>query len=160
VRLWDQQAERRQHIGFFATEETAARAYDYAAVQARGPGVKRNFPTEVISGPPANDRTTWHEDMQAQDGGPSKYIGVCRHPGSSCRAWGHARLWDPQTQRKHHIGFFSNEEAAARAYDYAAVQANGRDAKRNFPSNVLPDSIDDIPVAPESIGQQGIWHLC
>jgi hypothetical protein len=34
------------------TEEDAARAYDCAAVQACGPGAKRNFPGEAIGDPP------------------------------------------------------------------------------------------------------------
>jgi hypothetical protein len=49
VHLKDQQPKRRRHVGYFASEEDAARAYDCAAVQMNGPGVKRNFPGEAIS---------------------------------------------------------------------------------------------------------------
>jgi hypothetical protein len=31
------------------SQEDAARAYDYAAVQAHGPGAERNFPGEAIN---------------------------------------------------------------------------------------------------------------
>jgi hypothetical protein len=40
---------------------------------------------------------------------------------------------DPTTKRNLHVGSYSSEEDAARAYDCAAVQAHGPDAKRNFP---------------------------
>jgi hypothetical protein len=53
VRMTDPQTKRRQNIGYYASEEDAARAYDCAAVQAHGPGVERNFPGEAISEPPA-----------------------------------------------------------------------------------------------------------
>ncbi|KAG1664310.1 hypothetical protein FOA52_005708 [Chlamydomonas sp. UWO 241] len=49
VKLWEPQTKRLRHIGHFACEEDAARAYDCAAVQAHGPGTKRNFPGEAIS---------------------------------------------------------------------------------------------------------------
>jgi hypothetical protein len=52
VQLWDPQTKRSRKIGQFASEEEdAARAYDCAAVQARGPGAKRNFPDETIIEP-------------------------------------------------------------------------------------------------------------
>jgi hypothetical protein len=53
VQLWDPLTKRRQHIGYFATEEDAARAYDCAAVPVLGQSAKRNFPGETISELPA-----------------------------------------------------------------------------------------------------------
>jgi hypothetical protein len=52
AQLTDPQTKRSQHIGSYASEEVAARAYDCAAVQAHGPCDKRNFPGEAISEPP------------------------------------------------------------------------------------------------------------
>jgi hypothetical protein len=49
VRLWDPQTKSERQIGRYACEEDAARAYDDAAVQAHGPGARRNFPGEDIS---------------------------------------------------------------------------------------------------------------
>jgi hypothetical protein len=51
VKLADPQTKRQRSFGYFASEEDAARAYDCAAVQAHGPGAKRNFPLpgEAIS---------------------------------------------------------------------------------------------------------------
>jgi hypothetical protein len=52
VQMRDSQTKR--YIGSFASEEDAARAYDRAAVEARGPDTKRNFPAEDISEPPVS----------------------------------------------------------------------------------------------------------
>jgi hypothetical protein len=49
VRLTDPQTKRTRHVGRYASEEDAARAYDCAAVQAHGPGAKRNFPGETTA---------------------------------------------------------------------------------------------------------------
>jgi hypothetical protein len=49
VQMRDPQTKRTRYIGSYASEEDAARAYDCAAVQAHGPGAKRNFPGEDIS---------------------------------------------------------------------------------------------------------------
>jgi hypothetical protein len=49
VDLWDPQTKRSRFIGTYASEEDAARAYDCAVVQARGPGAELNFPGEVVS---------------------------------------------------------------------------------------------------------------
>jgi hypothetical protein len=52
----DPETKHKQHLGLFASEEDAARAYDCAAVQAHGPGPKRNFPGDetATSGPSAS----------------------------------------------------------------------------------------------------------
>jgi hypothetical protein len=49
---WCWPTHSQRHIGYYASEEDAARAYDCASVEARGLGAKRNFPSEVISKPP------------------------------------------------------------------------------------------------------------
>jgi hypothetical protein len=120
----------KRTIGYFASEEDAARAYDHAAVQARGPGAKRNFPDEDISEPPV---TVGEEQKQRSS---SRYIGVSWNKVRS--AWT-AQLKDPQTKRQQHIGYFASEEDAARAYDHAAVQARGPGAKRNFPGDAISE---------------------
>jgi hypothetical protein len=70
--MWDPQTKRSRFIGYFASEEDAARAYDCAAVQARGPGVKRNFPGEAISELPA---TVGEERKQQEEEGRVCYRG-------------------------------------------------------------------------------------
>jgi hypothetical protein len=54
VQLTDPQTKRNQSKGYFASEEDAARAYDFAAVQAHGPGAKRNFAGEDIGDLPCD----------------------------------------------------------------------------------------------------------
>jgi hypothetical protein len=134
VKLTDPQTKFEQHIGYYASEEDAARAYDCAVVQARGPGSKRNFPTEAISEPPATKGKSGVG--RKRKGSSSLYIGVSwKTAGSS---W-HVKLTDPQTKCEQHIGYYASEEDAARAYDCAAVQMRGPGAKRNFPDEAISD---------------------
>jgi hypothetical protein len=50
--MTDPQTKRDRFVGYFPSEEDAARAYDCAIVKAHGPGAKRNFPGEAVSEPP------------------------------------------------------------------------------------------------------------
>ncbi|KAG1660887.1 hypothetical protein FOA52_015929 [Chlamydomonas sp. UWO 241] len=129
--LYDPQTKRERYIGAYATEEDAARAYDFAAVQARGPGAERNFTREANSEPPVS------KGVEQKQRSSSQYIGVHKS-GSSWLS----RLWDPLTKRQRFIGSYATEEDAARAYDCVAVQANGRGTKRNFPG----EDISEPPV--------------
>jgi hypothetical protein len=67
VQLYDPQTKRQRHIGCFASERDAARAYDRAAVEARGPSAKRNFTGETISDVPAK-RGRLNGSEEEQDG--------------------------------------------------------------------------------------------
>ncbi|KAG1672574.1 hypothetical protein FOA52_010675 [Chlamydomonas sp. UWO 241] len=152
VQLKDPQTKRVRHIGSFASEEDAARAYDCAAVQACGPGAKRNFPGEAISKPPVSKG---EERLQS-----SSYIGVSWDKSSSSL---HVKLYEPSTKRQRHIGSFSSEGDAARAHDVAAVQAHGPGAKRNFPGETVGEL--PMPVGKEQKQQRGssrylgvTWH--
>jgi hypothetical protein len=138
VSLTDPQTKRRQSVGYFASEEDAARAYDCAAVQAHGPASKRNFPAEAISKPPV---TKGDERKQCNS---SRYLGVSWHKATS--SWA-VSLTDPQTKRRQSVGYFASEEDAARAYDCAAVQVNGPASKRNFPGEAISEP-------PVSLGEQ------
>ncbi|KAG1656379.1 hypothetical protein FOA52_011004 [Chlamydomonas sp. UWO 241] len=146
ARLWDPESKRERHIGCFASEEDAARAHDRAAVQAHGPGAKRNFPGEDISelsvtlgveqkrhGSSRCIGVSWHKARSAWlvQGSSSSYIGVHYYTAGS--SWG-VSVWDSQNKRQRHIGYYATEEVAARAYDKAAVKANGPGTKVNFPS--------------------------
>jgi hypothetical protein len=71
VNLTDPQTKRCRHIGYYASEEDAARAYDCAAVQAHGPGAERNFAGEAISEPPLS------MGEQRRQRSSSRYMGVC-----------------------------------------------------------------------------------
>jgi hypothetical protein len=104
---------------------SAARAYDWAAVQARGPDATRNFPGELISEPPVS-----LGDERGERKTSKSYTGVSWHKASL--AW-RACL------NGHHIGLYASDEDAARAYDYAAVELGGPDAKRNFPDELISE---------------------
>jgi hypothetical protein len=149
VQLRDPQTKQRKNIGCYASdftdftctlledyasEEDAARAYDCAAVQKHGPGVKRNFPGETISELPA---TMGGERKQRCS---SRYFRVSWEKRRS--SW-YVQLNDPQTKRQQHVGYFASEEDAGRAYDCAAVQKHGPGVKRNFPG----EAISELPVA-------------
>jgi hypothetical protein len=64
------------------------------------------------------------------------------------------QLWDPQTKRQRHIGYFASQEDAARAYDRAAVQlGSGAKKKRNFPGEDMQEAPGmDISEPPVSSG--------
>ncbi|KAG1666394.1 hypothetical protein FOA52_006503 [Chlamydomonas sp. UWO 241] len=121
---------RRQYMGSYASEEDAARAYDCAAVKLHGPyWPKRNFPDEVISKPPVSLGAKQRESEAS-----SFHIGVTWHKAAS--AWV-ATLYKPQRK---HIGLYTSEVDAARAYDCAAVELHGPGyAKRNFPGEVISE---------------------
>jgi hypothetical protein len=66
----DPQTKRQRHVGLYASEEDASRAYDCAAMQARRPGAERNFPGETITELP---ETVCEERKQRSS---SRYVGV------------------------------------------------------------------------------------
>jgi hypothetical protein len=132
VDLWNRQTKGNQHVGIYASEEDAARAYDYAAVKMHGTEyTERNFPDELISEPPVSLGDEWRERKT------SRFTGVCWH--KSAKAW-QVQLWDRQTKRNRCIGHFASEEDAARAWDYAAVKMRGPEyTKRNFPDELISE---------------------
>jgi hypothetical protein len=134
VEVTDPQTKRRRQVGNYASEEDAARAYDCAAVQARGPGIERNFPGEAIGELPV---TVGERRKQRSS---SRYIGVS---WDSDRSTWCVQVADPQTKRQQRIGRWANEEDAARAYDCAAVWAHGSGTKLNFPG----EQIGELPVS-------------
>ncbi|KAG1656220.1 hypothetical protein FOA52_013785 [Chlamydomonas sp. UWO 241] len=127
---WDQSSSawradlHKKCIGRYASEEDAARAYDYAAVRLLGLQAERNFPDEVISEPPLTRRKASKTSRFS--------FGVSWHTRS--RSW-QVFLRNTDTQCNEYIGRFSSEEDAARAYDCAA-ELHGLDrTKRNFPDD-------------------------
>jgi hypothetical protein len=105
----------RKEFGPFATEVEAARKYDEECVALGRPV---NFPAEGS------------DQQQAVKGSASAFLGVCWHKP--------AKRWTAgiTTQgRNKHLGYFPNEEAAARAYDELAGPL-GRVC--NFPESAPP----------------------
>eukprot|EP01045_Picozoa_sp_COSAG04_P013814 COSAG04_NODE_999_length_8849_cov_3.214286_10_plen_486_part_00 len=145
---------RRQHLGSFAEEVAAARAFDEAArrlrgdeahggVGARGAKWRLNFPTGAeAAAAPEEDEPADEEVVAAAEAAvaqrraarqpASRYVGV---------SWAkEQRRWRAEIQhegRLQRLGTFVKEEAAARAYDDAARRLRGDKAhggRANNPS--------------------------
>jgi hypothetical protein len=69
-------------------------------------------------------------------GSSSLYHGVDWH--KNMFAW-RARLTDPRTDSRRCIGYFEEEEDAARAHDWAAVSEKIPDAELNFPGEAISE---------------------
>eukprot|EP01046_Picozoa_sp_COSAG06_P034452 COSAG06_NODE_3610_length_5124_cov_4.885572_1_plen_725_part_10 len=157
---------RNKHVGYFAREqeEAAARAYDDAARQLRGPEAhsskfQLNFPTPeeernqsqltpaLALTEPCVQQLEQPQQAQVQQTGASgsktsqqsprsRFTGVSWSEKSS--KW---RVEIGHEGRNKHVGYFAREqeEAAARAYDDAARQLRGPEAhsskfQLNFPT--------------------------
>eukprot|EP00775_Hariotina_reticulata_P009076 gene9076-9246_t len=141
--LWDAHAARKNagsggrtrgkqvYLGGYATELDAAHAYDRAAIAYWGLTAKTNFPLDHYTDE-FDTLTSTHKDevvAQLRRGssgfarGQSKYRGVTKHhqPGK----------WEARIGR--YLGVFDSEQAAAHAYDQAALFFKGPKAMTNFP---------------------------
>jgi len=118
-----------QVFGYWETEREAALAVDRAGLHL---GLERelNLPRrarELGATSPAELNTEAHAQFKATTS--SRYHGVYWSRVGKC--------WVAQIghQRKtRSLGRFASEEAAARAYDEAALKLHGERAKLNFPS--------------------------
>ncbi|KAG1656049.1 hypothetical protein FOA52_004467 [Chlamydomonas sp. UWO 241] len=102
--VWDPGTRRKQYIGFYASEDDAARAYDCAAVEMHGTDAKLNVPGKLLRKAPVS---LGDERKQRKT---SRFIGVSFNKSSStCKV----QIWDPVTKRKWHIGSYASEVEAA-----------------------------------------------
>jgi hypothetical protein len=117
---------RTKHLGTWATERDAARAFDRAAKFYLGARAELNVPTERVT--PASAATLISEARrEGKLARSSRYLGV---------SWATSQArWRAQIQhhsRNFRIGVFSKEVEAAKAYDSRAIALRGLRARVNF----------------------------
>lgn len=108
-----------RHLGYFEDEVAAARSYDRAVLELRGPHAPTNFAPE--------DYGMASPDT---DGVDSPFLGVSWDAAAG--SW-KAELWDGKEYAL--LGHYDSEEAAARAYDRACLAQHGEAANTNYPPN-------------------------
>ncbi|CAE7233264.1 ANT [Symbiodinium natans] len=120
-----------KHLGTFATELQAARAFDAASLAGAG---RTNFAPvsrELVSSFPRSGRGRRAAGRQSQ------FRGVTWHAVSG--KW-RARIAGLDSTREVHLGTFETEQDAAARYDAATVVLRLPVCKRNFPSRVPADN--------------------
>lgn len=119
--------KRRIKAGYFRDIILAAKTYDFYARKLYGNLGHLNFPNEIISELPIEDKTLFRNNT-------SGYRGVSKKQNKT--KW----LAEFQVNKnKIRIGEFDDVTEAARAYDKVAYQYLGNKAKLNFPEDVILD---------------------